>query len=82
MRRLLARRVEAAQPQRVRDDEHARERHRGRGDDRVQQAGDRERDRGDVVGERPEEVALDRARACGARAGSRRRPRGGRRRRA
>ena len=35
--------------------------HRGGGDDRVQQAGDGERDRGDVVGEGPEEVALDRA---------------------
>ena len=60
MRRLLARSVEAAQPQGVRHDEDARERHRGGGDDRVQQPGDGERDRGDVVGERPEEVALDR----------------------
>jgi hypothetical protein len=43
-----------------RDDEEAEEGHRGGGHDRVQQPGDGERDRGDVVRERPEEVALDR----------------------
>ena len=52
--------MEAPQAQAVRDDEDARERHRGRGDDRVEQPGSGERDRGDVVGERPEQVALDR----------------------
>ncbi len=58
--------MEAPQAQAVGDDEDARERHRRGGDDRAQQPGDRERDRGDVVGERPEEVLLDRAqRAAG-----------------
>ena len=51
----------AAQAQRVRDDEDARQRHRGAGDHRVQQPGRGERQARDVVAERPEEVALDRA---------------------
>ena len=52
---------EAAQPQRVEDDRDARERHREAGQQRVQQAGRRERDRGDVVAEGPAEVLADRA---------------------
>ena len=42
------------------------ERHRGAGDHRVEQAGGGERQRGDVVGERPEQVALDRRAGCAA----------------
>ena len=57
---LLPEAAEAPQAQAVGDDEHARERHRGGRDHRVEQPGDGERDRGDVVGERPEQVALDR----------------------
>src|SRR5829696_316185 len=61
MSSLLPRARKAAEPQAVRDDEDARERHRARRDDRVEKPGHRERDRRDVVGERPEEIALDRA---------------------
>ena len=64
--------AEAAQPQAVGDHEHARERHGGAGDHRVEQAGGRQRQRRHVVGEGPEQVALDRARACAATAGPRR----------
>ena len=44
----------------VRDDEHRREPHRARRDHRVEHAERGERDGGDVVGEGPEQVALDR----------------------
>ena len=46
-------RAEAAQAQRVGDDRDAREPHRGAGDQRVEQAGGGQRDRGDVVAEGP-----------------------------
>ena len=46
------------------------ERHRRAGDHRVEQPGGGQRQRGDVVGERPEQVALDRAQGAGATAGS------------
>ena len=55
-------RFEAAQAQAVRHHEHRRERHRGAGQHRVEQPGGGQRQRGDVVGERPEQVALDRRR--------------------
>jgi hypothetical protein len=51
---------EAPQPQAVGDHEHARERHGRAGDHRVEEPGGGERERGDVVGEGPEQVALDR----------------------
>jgi hypothetical protein len=54
-----ARTTEVAQPQRVRDDEHAGEAHRGGGDHRVQQPDGGERDRERVVAERPHEVRAD-----------------------
>ena len=60
-RSLHVRRAEAPQPQRVGDDRDARERHRQAGEQRVEQAGGGERQRGDVVAERPAEVLLDRA---------------------
>ncbi len=53
-------RGEAEEPQAVRDDEQARQRHRSAGDHRVQHAGRRQGDRDDVVGESPEQVRLDR----------------------
>ena len=52
--------LEAAEPQGVGDDEEAGARHRGARDQRVQVAGGGQREGGDVVAERPEEVALDR----------------------
>ena len=52
--------AEAAQPEAVAHHEHRREGHRGAGEHRVEQSGDRQRDGRDVVGERPEQVALDR----------------------
>jgi hypothetical protein len=53
-------RAEAAQPEAVGHHEHAGERHRGTGEHRVEETGGREGEGGDVVGECPEEVALDR----------------------
>ncbi len=53
--------MKAAQAQGVGDDREARQHHRQAGDDRVEQADRGERDRGDVVPERPGEVLLDRA---------------------
>ena len=58
MHQMTSRREKAPQAQAVGDDEDARERHGRGGDDRVEQPGDGERDRRDVVGERPEEVPL------------------------
>src|SRR5690242_15691721 len=54
-------RGKAAQAQAVADHEERGTGHRGPGDDRVEQGGGGQRKRGDVVGERPEEIALDRA---------------------
>src|SRR4051794_7754384 len=51
---------EATQAKRVGNDEDARERHRSACDQWAQIAERRERKRRDVVGERPEEIALDR----------------------
>ena len=51
----------------------AREGHGRAGDQRVEQAGGGQRQGGDVVGEGPEQVALDRRGASGGRGGSRRR---------
>src|SRR5262249_37946331 len=51
--------AEAAQPQAVADHEDRGERHRGAGDHRVEQAQRGQRQGGHVVGERPEQVALD-----------------------
>ena len=50
----------AAEPQRVGNHEDRREPHGGRGNNRVEQPHRGKGDRGDVVGERPEEIALDR----------------------
>ena len=54
-------------------------RHRRAGDHRVEQPGGGQRQRRHVVGERPEQVALDGARGCAGTAGSRRPRRAGRR---
>src|SRR3954452_16061849 len=51
--------AEPLQAQGVEHDEHRRERHRGAGDQRVQQPRGSQRDGGDVVAERPHQVALD-----------------------
>ena len=51
---------EPAQPQAVGDHEHGAERHRGGGDQRVEEPEGGQRDGGGVVAERPEQVALDR----------------------
>ena len=58
--------AESAQPQRVAHHEDAREAHRRRRDHRAEQPDRGQRDGGHVVGERPEQVALDRRRACAA----------------
>ncbi len=72
--------AEPAQPQAVADDEERGAGHRGPGHHRVEHPGRSERDRGDVVGEGPEEVAPGSSRGYAGRAGSRSRRRGGRRR--
>src|SRR3954466_15049782 len=51
--------LEAAQPEAVADHERGGEGHRRPGDQGVEQATGRERKRGDVVGEGPEEVGPD-----------------------
>jgi hypothetical protein len=56
----LAERAEPPQPQAVGHHEHRRGGHRSAGEHRVQQTGRRERQRRYVVGERPEQVGLDR----------------------
>src|SRR3954470_2186243 len=58
---LPLRRPEPAEAQGVADDRHAREDHREAGEGRVEQADRRDRDRRDVVAERPAEVLPDRA---------------------
>src|SRR5690606_21789812 len=51
--------AEAAQPQAVEHHRHRAERHRSPGDHRIQQPGRRQRQRRQVVAERPSQVALD-----------------------
>src|ERR671911_194186 len=58
--RMLGVGLEAAQPQAVGDDEDAGEGHRCAGEHWVEEAGGGEGEGGDVVSERPEQVALDR----------------------
>jgi len=55
---LVAEGVEASEPERVRDDENARKRHRPACYQRIQESGSCERKCSDVVGERPKKVAL------------------------
>ena len=74
--------AEAAQAQRVGDDGQARQRHRRAGDHRVEQPDRGERDRRDVVAERPARGSAGSCAASRATGGSRRRRRAGRRRRA
>lgn len=50
---------EAAEAKTVANDEDARERHRRAGEHRVEHAQGCDRDRGDIVGECPEQVRLN-----------------------